>query len=158
MLTRPSPSPTGPETGLLVSLGAWTWLGTAPDGQQVAHVLLALPPGRHGHDTPEAIEARIRHLAVCLGGLVRAADPVPDLEGRLKIIGSQVLLTFPGARWGLRLPTHPRWAGLVRDAGRAALILGLDPLPQSADARRLDAYLDAAITADRLLFGFAGTT
>ncbi|UUU37992.1 hypothetical protein [Streptomyces sp. NBC_00162] len=47
---------------------------------------------------------------------------------------------------------------MVRDSGRAALVVGLDPLAQWADAVHVDAYLDAALAADRLLFGFALTS
>ncbi|WP_245790502.1 hypothetical protein [Streptomyces monashensis] len=53
----------------------------------------------------------------------------------------------------LRLPTCRSWTELVARNSEAILLLGLDPLPQSADAARLDAYLDAALAADRLLFG-----
>ncbi|MFE7466079.1 hypothetical protein ACFU6R_18515 [Streptomyces sp. NPDC057499] len=143
MLTRTAPA-TGPETGLLASLGAWTWPGTAPDGQQVAHLLLAHCLGRTSHDTPKAIETRMRHLAETLGTLMA--------------VGSHVLLRFPGARWGLKLPAHPQWTRLVHNNGRAALVLGLDPLAQTADAPRADAYLDAVLTRGRLLFGFARRT
>ncbi|MEW2622181.1 hypothetical protein [Streptomyces sp. NPDC048106] len=136
-------------------MGAWTWSGTAPDGQQVAHLLLAHRLGRTSHDTPEAIETRMRHLAETLGGLARAEDPAPETLGTLGTVGSHVLLGFPGARWGLKLPAHPQWSRLVHDHGRAALVLGLDPLAQSADALRVDAYLDAALACGRLLFGFA---
>ncbi|MFF4647737.1 hypothetical protein [Streptomyces sp. NPDC001389] len=153
MLTR-----TVPDTGLLASLGAWTWPGTAADGHQVAHILLAHRLGRTSHDTHEAIEARMRHLAEILGGLARAKESVPDTQGALVTIGPRSLLKFPGARWGLRLPAHPQWTRLVQDSGRAALIIGLDPLTQSADAVRVDAYLDTALAADRLLFGFARTS
>lgn len=157
MLTR-SATATGPDTGLLTSLGAWTWPGTAPDGGQVAHLLLAHRLGRTSHDTPDAIEARMRHLAGTLGGLAQADDPVPDTLGTLVTVGSHTLLRFPGARWGLKLPAHPQWTRLVHDNGRAALILGLDPLAQSADAPRVDAYLEAALAHGRLLFGFARRT
>ncbi|MFJ3841101.1 DUF5949 family protein [Streptomyces sp. NPDC054904] len=146
---------TSPDTGLLSSLGAWTWPGTAADGRQVAHILLAHRLGRTSHDTPEAVEARMRHLAEILGGLAQARDSVPDTQGTLVTIGSRALLKLPGARWGLRLPAHPQWTRLVQDSGQAALIVGLDPLPQAADAVRVDAYLDTALTTDRLLFGFA---
>ncbi|MFH8257836.1 DUF5949 family protein [Streptomyces roseolus] len=156
MLTRTADA-TGPGTGLLASLGAWTWPGTTPDGQQVAHLLLAHRLGRTSHDTPDAIEARMRHLAQSLGGLAQAEDPVPDTLGTLVAVGSRSLLKFPGARWGLTLPAHPQWTQLVHDHGRAALILGLDPLAQWADAPRIDAYLDAALARGRLLFGFART-
>ncbi|MFD3804771.1 DUF5949 family protein [Streptomyces sp. NPDC058619] len=158
MLTRNVAALPSPDTGLLSSLGAWTWPGTAPDGQQVAHILLAHPLGRTSHDTPEAIEGRMRHLAEILGGLAQAQDAVPDTQGTLVTIGSRSLLKFPGARWGLRLPAHPQWTRLVQDSGRAALIVGLDPLAQWADAVRVDAYLEAALAADRLLFGFARTS
>ncbi|WP_328486064.1 DUF5949 family protein [Streptomyces zaomyceticus] len=157
MLTRTAPA-TGPDTGLLASLGAWTWLGIAADGQRVAHLLLAHRLGRTSHGTPDAIEARMRHLAETLGGLAQAEDPVPDTHGTLVTVGSRCLLKFPGTRWGLKLPTHPQWTQLVHDHGRAALVLGLDPLGQSADGPRVDAYLDAALVRGRLLFGFARCT
>ncbi|MER5465451.1 hypothetical protein ABT010_33130 [Streptomyces sp. NPDC002668] len=159
MLTRPAaPASTGPGPGLLVSLGAWTWPGTDPAGQSIAHILLAHPPGRTSHDTAEVIEARMRHIAESLGGLAGARESIPDLHGRLQVIGDRVLLRFHGARYGLRLPTHPTWTDLLTGCGRAVLLLGLDPLPQSADALRVDAYLDAALATDRLLFGRAHTT
>lgn len=149
---------TGLDTGLLSSLGAWAWPGTAPDGKLVAHILLAHRIGRNSHETPDAIEARMRHLAEVLGGLALAQDTVPDTQGTLVTIGPRALLKFPGARWGLRLPAHAQWTDLVRDSGRAALVVGLDPLAQWADAVHVDAYLDAALAADRLLFGFALTS
>jgi hypothetical protein len=49
------------------------------------------------------------------------------------------------------------WPALVARSGEAILVLGLDPLPQSASASRVDAYLDTVLAADRLLFGRART-
>ncbi|WP_269857058.1 hypothetical protein [Streptomyces sp. RPT161] len=157
MLTRTPSSLTGPRPGLLASLGAWTWPGMALDGQHVGHVLLAQPPGRTDHDAPEAIEARMRVIADCLGGLANARDPMPVLPGRLQVVGDRVLMRFHGSRYGLRLPTHPRWTALVARSGEAVVMVGLDALPPSADAARVDAYLDAELAADRLLFGLART-
>ncbi|MFI1799377.1 hypothetical protein ACH427_18795 [Streptomyces sp. NPDC020379] len=159
MLTRtlaPAPS-SGPGPGLLFSLSTRTWSGPGPDGQDVAHILLAHPPGRASHDTPAAIEARIRHIAASLGPLVGAHDVIARLDGCLRVIGNRVLLKFGGSRYGLRLPTHPGWTDLITRRGQAVLILALDPLPQSATARRLDTYLDAARANNRLLFGLACT-
>ncbi|MET9970057.1 hypothetical protein ABZZ80_30090 [Streptomyces sp. NPDC006356] len=68
-----------------------------------------------------------------------------------------MLLHFPGASRRLRLPTRRAWSELVARNGEAVLLLGLDPLPQSADAAQIDAYLDAAHAADRVLFGRART-
>ncbi|WP_327249873.1 hypothetical protein [Streptomyces sp. NBC_01320] len=161
MLTRPAALASigsSPGPGLLVSLGAWTWPGTDPAGQSIAHILLAHPPGRTSHDTAEVIEARIRHIAESLGGLAGARERIPDLHGRLQVIGDRVLLRFHGARYGLRLPTHPTWTDLLTSSGQAVLLLSLDPLPQSAGAARVDAYLDTTLAADRLLFGLARTT
>ncbi|MDJ0341759.1 hypothetical protein QMK19_04355 [Streptomyces sp. H10-C2] len=161
MLTRPAtlaPAASGPGPRLLVSLGAWTWPGTDPAGQSIAHILLAHPPGRTSHDTAEAIKARMRHIAASLGGLDAARESIPDLHGHLQVIGDRVLLRFDGARYGLRLPTHPTWTDLLTGSGRAVLLLGLDPLARSAGAARVDTYLDAALAADRLLFGLARTT
>lgn len=159
MLTRPlAPAPsTGPGPSLLFSLSTWTWSGPGPDGQDTAHILLAHPPGRTSHDTPAAIEARMRHIAASLGPLVGVHEAVAELDGCLRVIGSRVLLKFGGSRYGLRLPTHPGWTDLITHRGQAVLILGLDPLPQSATAGRLDTYLDAGRAADRLLFGLAPT-
>ncbi|MFD3940035.1 DUF5949 family protein [Streptomyces sp. NPDC058611] len=154
MLTRTTPT-AAPDTGLLASLGAWTWPSTAPDGKPVAHLLLAHRIGRTSHDTPEAIDTRMRHLADTLGGLAQPQDPVANTRATLVTAGSQLLLRFPGARWGLKLPAHPQWTRLVHDSGQATLILWLDPLAQTADAPRVDAYLDAALSHGRLLFGFA---
>lgn len=62
---------------------------------------------------------------------------------------------FPGASRRLRLPSRPDWAALVARTGTAVLLLGLEPLSQSAGASQLDTYLDTASGADRLLFGLA---
>ncbi|MFB7501458.1 hypothetical protein ACFC09_43505 [Streptomyces sp. NPDC056161] len=75
----------------------------------------------------------------------------------MQVVGDQVLVHFPGASRRLRLPTRRSWTELVARNGEAVLLLGLDPLPQTADAARLDAYLDAALAAERLLFGRART-
>ena len=158
MLTHIPGPLAGPKPGLLASLGAWTWPGTAPDGEDVAHVLLAHPPGRTDRDTSQAIEARMRLIADCLGGLADAREPVSVLPGRLHVVCDRVLMRFHGSRYGLRLPTHPRWTALVATAGEAVVMVGLDPLPGSAEAARVGGYLDAALAADRLLFGLARTT
>ncbi len=153
MLIRNAPT-VGPDTGLLTSLAVWTWPGTAPDGEPVAHLLLAHRLGRTSHDTPEAIETRMRNLSETMGGLAQPQDPVAETNATLVTVGREMLLQFPGARWGLKLPAHPRWTRLVHSSGHAALILGLNPLAQTADAPRVDAYLAAALTHGRLLFGF----
>ncbi|MFD7169018.1 hypothetical protein [Streptomyces violascens] len=144
----------GPELRLLVSLAAWTWPGTGPDGHEVAHILITHTPAPTG---PGTIEARVRRLSDSLGSLAGSREVVPELDRCLQIVGDQVLVHFPGASRTLRLPTRRSWTGLVARNGEAVLLLGLDPLPQTADAARLDTYLDAALTADRLLFGRART-
>ncbi|MFJ8828325.1 hypothetical protein ACIREE_42280 [Streptomyces sp. NPDC102467] len=150
-------SPASPELRLLVSLAAWTWPGTGPDGQEVAHVLITHSPAFVGPGTADEAETRIRRLADSLGGLGRAMDAIPDAGRCLQIVSGQVLLNFPGASCRLWLPTRPDWTELVARTGEAVLLLGLTPLPQSAHAARIDAYLDTALAADRLLFGRART-
>jgi hypothetical protein len=66
-------------------------------------------------------------------------------------------MRFPGASRRLRLPSRRSWTGLVARNGESVLLLGLDPLPQTAGAARLDTYLDVVLAADRLLFGRART-
>lgn len=81
--------------------------------------------------------------------------PPPDVQGCLLITGPRALLRCPGARWACGCqPTLP-WASLACGTGRAVLVVGLGSRFQSADAVRVDAYLDAVLAADRLLFGFA---
>ncbi|WP_438293147.1 hypothetical protein [Streptomyces sp. HUAS TT7] len=158
MLSTPSTgAPSGPGPGLIVSLAAWTWPGRDPSGREVAHILITHTPGRTEQDTAEAIEARMRRIADGLGPLARRHQAMPDLARCLHIVGGQVLLSFPGTRYRLRLPTRPSLTGLVARTGEAVLLLGLDALAQSANAARVDAYLDAALAADRLLFGRART-
>ncbi|MEV8015474.1 hypothetical protein AB0O76_03765 [Streptomyces sp. NPDC086554] len=141
-------TPPGPELRLLVSLASWTWPATGPDGREVAHILITHTPAFTG-----PVEAQMRRLSDNLGGLTGAREIVPELDRCLQIVGGRVLLHFPGASRRLRLPTRPDWTELVARTGEAFLLLGLDPLPQSATAVQADAYLDAALAADRLLFG-----
>ncbi|MFD7104825.1 hypothetical protein [Streptomyces celluloflavus] len=63
----------------------------------------------------------------------------------------------PGASRQLGLPTRRAWSELVARNGEAVLLLGLDPLPQSAGAAEFDAYPDTVLAADRMLFGRART-
>lgn len=150
-------TPPGPELQLLVSLAAWTWPGAGPDGREVAHILITHSSGFAAPDTAEVVEARIWRLAHSLGGLGGVGDVAPDAGRCLQIVGGQVLLRFPGTSRRLRLPTRPDWTALVARTGGAILLLGLSPLPQSAGAAQVDAYLDAALAADRLLFGCSRT-
>ncbi|GGU43073.1 hypothetical protein GCM10010211_02980 [Streptomyces albospinus] len=157
MLTaRPLTPAAGPGPGLLAALGAWTWLGVDPADTDLAHLLLAHPPGRTEHDTAAAIEARMRRRSASLGGLAEPQDPVPDLGERLLIVDtSTVLLRFHGSRFGTRLPVRSGWTRHVRDHRQALIVIGSDPLPRSADLPRVDAYLDAGLASGRLLFGLA---
>ncbi|MEU5196125.1 hypothetical protein AB0G86_19050 [Streptomyces scabiei] len=150
-------TPPGPDLPLLASLAAWTWPGTRPDGHEAAHILITHTPALAGPDNAETAEGRMRRLSASLGGLAGAREIVPELERRLQIVGDQVLLHVPGVSRRLRLPTRRPWTELVARTGEAVLLLGLDLLPQSSDAARVDAYLDAALAADRLLFGRART-
>lgn len=148
--------PADPSLRLLVSLAAWTWPGTGADGRDIAHILITHSPALTGLSTAETVEARMRRLSDSLGSLA-SAEVVPDLGRCLQIVGDQVLLHIPGASRQLRLPTRRSWTELAARHGEAVLLLGLDPLPQSADAARIDAYLDTALAADRLRFGRART-
>ncbi|MCX5167935.1 hypothetical protein OG616_07895 [Streptomyces antibioticus] len=147
-------TPPDPELRLLLSLASWTWPGTGPDGHEVAHILITHTPALA---TPDTVEARMRRLSDSLGSLAGPREVVPEIDRCLQIVGDQVLVHIPGAPRRLRLPTRRAWTELVAHNGDAVLLLGLDPLPQSADAARLDAYLDAALAAERLLFGRART-
>ncbi|MFE7271140.1 hypothetical protein [Streptomyces sp. NPDC057623] len=67
----------------------------------------------------------------------------------------------PGGH-GLRAKCRqsPQGVDLAAEAHRAeeaALRLGLAPLPQSADAAQADAYLDAELATEQLLFGCSRT-
>jgi len=149
-ITPPGPGP-GPEP--VISLASWTWPGPDQQGRSVAHILLTHTPGAGRAET----EVRIRRLAGGLGVLAGRQDAIPDIGPCLQVIDGHVLLSFPGRRRQLWLPTRPAWTELVARSGEAVLLIGFDPLPQSADAARLGDYLDAAVAADRLLFGVART-
>ncbi|MGW4101647.1 hypothetical protein [Streptomyces sp. NPDC004976] len=147
-------NPPSPELRLLVSLASWTWPSADPDGREVAHILITHTPTPTGPDT---VETRLRRLSDSLGSLASPREVVPELDRCLQVVGDQVLVHFFGASRRLRLPSRRSWTELVARNGEAILLLGLDPLPQSVDAARLDGYLDAALAADRLLFGRART-
>ena len=156
MLTaRTLPAAADPGPGLLAALGAWTWLGVDPADTDLAHLLLAHPPGHTQRDTAAAIEARMRHHSAALGSLAEPQHPIPDLGDRLLIAVTTTVLRFDGTRFGMRLPVRTGWAEHVRTHGQAVVVMGLDPLPRSADLARVDAYLDAGLASGRLLFGLA---
>ncbi|MGW0874089.1 hypothetical protein ACWD3Z_26820 [Streptomyces sp. NPDC002740] len=146
-------TPPGPDLRLLVSLAAWTWQGARPDGREFAHILITHTPALTDGGTAVPAEDRMRRLSACLGGLTGAREVIPELNPCLQLVGDHVLLHIPRASRRLRLPTRRPWTELVIRTGEAILTLGLDPLPQSASTDHLDAYLDTALTADRLLFG-----
>ncbi|EGX61789.1 MULTISPECIES: hypothetical protein [Streptomyces] len=150
-------TPPAPDLRLLVSLATWTWADTRPDGHETAHILITRAPALTGSGTAETAEAGMRRLSASLGGLTGAREVVPELERCLQIVGDQVLLHVPGVSRRLRLSTRRPWTELVARNAEAVLLLGLDPLPQTADAARIDAYLDATLATDRLLFGRART-
>ncbi|MER7035253.1 hypothetical protein, partial [Streptomyces albidoflavus] len=127
--------------------------GVGPDGREIAHILIAHSPASALPGSTEAPEAHIRRLANSLGGPGGAEDVVRDVGRCLHIVGHPVFLHFPGASRRVRLLSRPDWTALVARTGTAVLLLGLEPLSQSADASQLDTYLDLASAADRLLFG-----
>ncbi|MGW7492613.1 hypothetical protein [Streptomyces sp. NPDC054786] len=62
----------------------------------------------------------------------------------------------PLAAAGPGLPTAlGAWTWLGLDHRQAVIVVGLDPLPRSADHTRVDAYLDAGLVSGRLLLGLA---
>ncbi|MFF3642597.1 hypothetical protein [Streptomyces sp. NPDC002564] len=146
-------TPLDPELRLLVSLAAWTWPGAGPDGREIALILITHTTALTDGGPAVTAEDRMRGLSACLGGLTGAREVIPELKPGLQLVGDHVLLHIPGASRRLRLPTRRPWTELVTRTGEVILMLGLDPLTQSADADRLDAYLDAALAANRLLFG-----
>ncbi|MER7693076.1 hypothetical protein [Streptomyces sp. NPDC097610] len=76
-------TPPGPDLRLLVSLAAWTWLGTRQDGREAAHILITHAPALAGPGTAETAEARMRRLSASLGGVgVRRGG-----RGQLQLIG-----------------------------------------------------------------------
>lgn len=152
-------TPPGPELRLLAALASWTWPGTGAGagGREVAHILITHTPAFTSPDAIETVEARMRRLSDSLGGLTGPREIIPELGRCLQVVGDQVLMRFPCASRSLRLPTRRPWTELIARNGEAFVLLGLDPLPRSADASWLDAYLDDALAAERLLFGRART-
>ncbi|QKZ16025.1 hypothetical protein [Streptomyces chartreusis] len=134
-------TPPGQELRLLASLASWTGPAPGPDGREVAHILITHTPAL----TDDSVEARMRRLSDTLGGLTGPPDVVPQIDRCLQIVGDQVLVHFPGASRKLRLPTRRPRTELVARNSETVLLLGLDPPPQTADAARLDTYLDDAL-------------
>lgn len=70
-------------------------------------------------------------------------------------LGDRVLMVFLGVDRKSRLYTRQSWTSWSPATARQSSCIGLDPLPQSADAARIDTYLDDALAASGLLFGRA---
>jgi hypothetical protein len=123
---------------------AWTWVDADPAGEPLPMLLLAHP---QGSGMPE-LAARL--------GLAGPDAPVADLGALLTVQpGNRAVLALPTGP--IPLPVHASWARLLLTRRHAALILGLDPLPRTADAPALDQYLTDALIADRLMFGHVET-
>ncbi|MDX6352046.1 MAG: hypothetical protein QOF84_6836 [Streptomyces sp.] len=121
---------------------AWTWVDADPAGEPLPMLLLAHPAG-----------LGMAELAVRLG-LAAAEAPVAELGELLTVCpGAGVTLGLGAAE--LPVPAHPQWTRLLLVRRHAALIVGLDPLPRTADLPDVDRYLTAALADRRLLFGHA---
>lgn len=138
MLTACTQAAAGPGAGLLAALGAWTWLGGDPADTDLAYLLLAHPPGRTEHDAAAAVETRMLQLSAALGGPAAPQDLIPDVGRRLLVADTAAVLRFDGTRYSMRLPVRPGWTDHVRGHGQSIVLIGLDPLPRSADRARVD--------------------
>jgi hypothetical protein len=125
---------------------AWTWVDADPAGEPLPMLFLAHPQG-----------AGMRELAAQLG-LATSEAPVADLGALLTVRpGNGAVLALPTSPVPIALPVHASWTRLLVVRRHAALILGLDPLPRTADAPAMDRYLTDGLVAGRLMFGHAQT-
>lgn len=155
MLTGPSRQDTYVSLGLLASLSAFTWIGRDPADAPVGMVLVAHAPVRGAEGTGRNVEQRMRAFAAGLG-MGNSDEAVPDLGPCLSVHpGSLVVLRPQEARYGLRLPAHPRWVRSLLSRPDVAVLVGLDLLARTSSMSDVDGYLDRGLEAGRLFFGTA---
>ncbi|MFE6050028.1 hypothetical protein ACFQ6N_04700 [Kitasatospora sp. NPDC056446] len=130
------------EHSVPLSLSAWTWIDSTPDGL-VSFMLL----------TPSSGETRsLRRLALG-SGLATPEQPLPSPGIRIVLAGTDALVLLPGVPGAIRVPGDAGWADFVRRGGTVVLILGRQYLEPGARRIDVDRYLSTALLSRHIWMG-----
>ncbi|MET8624524.1 hypothetical protein ABZW30_12335 [Kitasatospora sp. NPDC004669] len=125
-----------------LSLSAWTWIDSTPDGL-VAFMMI----------TPSSGEARgLRSLATT-AGLAAPDMPLPSPGIRMVLDGPDALVLLPGVAGAIRVPANDGWADFVRRGGAIVLMMGQRYLASSARRIDVEEYLQQALLSRQLWLG-----
>lgn len=133
---------TAAERSVPLTLSAWTWIDSTPDGL-VSFILITPADG----DTPG-----LRPIAT-RAGLAAPDLPLPSPGIRIVLTGPDAIVLLPHVEGALRIAVEDGWADFVRRGGTIVLIMGQRHL--DADARRVDVeeYLQQAMLSCQLWLG-----
>ncbi|MFD9690962.1 hypothetical protein ACFWXO_34960 [Kitasatospora sp. NPDC059088] len=125
-----------------LSLSAWTWIDSTPDGL-VAFMMI----------TPSSGEARGLRAFATTAGLASPDLPLPSPGIRIVLDGPDALVLLPGPSGAIRVPTDEGWSDFVRRGGAIVLLMGQRYLIPGASRIDVEEYLQTALLSRRLWLG-----
>lgn len=146
-------TPAAPTAGVIASLSVRPWVDQTLDGRSFAPLLLTHPPARRDDDTPAAIEARMRGIALALRADL-PDDRMTSTGARVAVHRGVVLVRFDGTPYVLTVHA-PRWGRIAAGIGAVLLAVGFDPLPAGACGAEIDQYIERAGVTRRIRFASA---
>lgn len=145
--TATLPEPLSLDT--IMRLNARTWVEPVGD-DPLPMLMLTYPAPQYDEVDPAAVENTMRHVAAALGA-EPSSGSVPDVGVRFTLHPPHGLLWFTGSSYALKI-TNPRWLRALKEAGGAALGVGLDALSTVATVREVDEYRQRARELGRMYF------
>ncbi|MGW3072388.1 hypothetical protein [Kitasatospora sp. NPDC001132] len=125
-----------------LSLAAWTWIDSTPDGL-VSFMLI----------TPARADAPgLRPIAV-RAGLATPDLPLPSPGIRLVLTGPDALVLLPQMEGALRVGADEGWADFARRGGTIVVLMGQRYLGPTARRIEVEEYLQQVVLARQLWLG-----
>ncbi|MBD0673156.1 hypothetical protein [Streptomyces sp. CBMA156] len=125
-----------------LSLAAWTWIDSTPDGL-VSFMLV----------TPARADAPgLRRLAT-RAGLAAPELPLPSPGIRIVLDGPDALVLLPHVGNALRVSADEGWADFARRGGTIVLLMGQRYLDTAARRIDVEEYLQQALPSRQLWLG-----
>ncbi|MEV8324490.1 hypothetical protein [Kitasatospora sp. NPDC056731] len=125
-----------------LSLSAWTWIDSTPDGL-VAFMMI----------TPSSGEARGLRALASTAGLALPDQPLPSPGIRIVLDGPDALVLLPRTTGAIRVPADDGWSDFVRRGGAIVILMGQRYLDPSARRIDVEEYLQTALLSRHLWLG-----
>nr|BFD90729.1 hypothetical protein KitaXyl93_20890 [Kitasatospora sp. Xyl93] len=125
-----------------LSLAAWTWIDSTPDGL-VSFMLI----------TPARADAPGLRPIASRAGLATPDLPLPSPGIRIVLNGQDALVLLPHTDGALRISADEGWADFARRGGTIVLLMGQRYLAPAARRIEVEEYLQQAVLARQLWLG-----